>query len=124
MNLMGARPDGWWRDRAAARRRIVEELAEFARSDRGDGVTVVFDGRAVPSEVAVGAAAGVEVVFAPGGPNAADRVIARMAADSGDPSDLTVVTSDGDLAASVRAAGTRVLGAGSFRRLLDQRRPG
>ena len=120
---MGTRPDGWWRDRAAARRRIVEEVAGFARRQGVDGVTVVFDGRPVPDEVTAGEAAGIEVAFAPGGPDAADRVIARMADDADDPSELTVVTSDGELAEAVRSAGAGGMGAGTFRRLIEERHP-
>ena len=121
MNVIGTRPDGWWRDRAAARRRIVEELARFARREGVGRVTVVFDGRAVPDEIAAGTSAGIEVAFAPGGPDAADRVIAGIADGADDPSDLTVVTSDGALAVAVRAAGAEVVGAGTFRRLLEGR---
>ena len=41
-NVMGSRPDGWWRDRSAAARRLLADLAPLAR---GSGVwTVVFDG--------------------------------------------------------------------------------
>src|SRR3954449_1315105 len=90
MNLVGAVPDGWWRDRRGAMRRLVRRLAAFA-SETGDHVTVVFDGR--PFEI--GPADGVEVAFAPRrGPNAADDEIARMVADDPNPGGLTVVTSD------------------------------
>ena len=39
MNVIGSRPDGWWRDRRGAMRRLVEDLARL----EGD-VTVVLDG--------------------------------------------------------------------------------
>ena len=29
-NVMGSRPDGWWRDRRGAQRRLVERLETFA----------------------------------------------------------------------------------------------
>ena len=29
-NVMGSRPDGWWRDRRGAARALVGELAAFA----------------------------------------------------------------------------------------------
>ena len=48
------------------------------------------------------------------GPNAADDDIAAMAGE-GD----TVVTSDADLERRVRASGADVIGAGAFRRRLD-----
>ena len=44
-NVMGSRPDGWWRDRRGAQRRLVERLETFAEA-RDEPVTVIFDGRA------------------------------------------------------------------------------
>src|SRR5919201_1787420 len=41
---MGARPDGWWRDRQAAQRRLVDRLEAFADA-RDEPVTVIFDGQ-------------------------------------------------------------------------------
>jgi hypothetical protein len=108
-NVMGARPDGWWRDRPGAMQRLV-----LALGDLGEPVTVVFDGRPRPLD----APAGVTVTFARrAGRDAADDEIARMAA--ADPSGLTVATSDARLAERVRAAGAAVEGAGAFRRRLD-----
>jgi len=118
MNLIGSRPDGWWRDRAAARRRLVDELGRFTLAG-GDRIEVVFDGAARADEVDRGAELGVAVSFAPGGPNAADRVIAEMARNASDPGATTVVTSDGPLASSVRATGVEVVGVSAFRRRLD-----
>ena len=60
-NVMGSRPDGWWRDRRAAARRLVGELAGFAARE-GVPVTVVFDG--APFEVEVPDDAPLEVAFA------------------------------------------------------------
>ena len=45
MNVIGSRPDGWWRDRRGAMRRLVEELGSLARVS-SEPVTVVLDGRA------------------------------------------------------------------------------
>ena len=38
-NVMGSRPDGWWRDRRGAQRRLVERLEDVRRRPRraGDG---------------------------------------------------------------------------------------
>ena len=121
---MGSTPDGWWRDRAAARRRLVASLAEFAQQS-GDEVTVVFDGRPVPGEPEAAAALGVSAAFAPGGPDAADDVIAARVAAAGTAEDTTVVTSDAGLVRRARAAGVGVVGSGAFgRRLSDPgRRP-
>ena len=43
-NVIGARPDGWWRDRTGAMARLVAALQAFADAT-GDAVAVVFDGR-------------------------------------------------------------------------------
>jgi predicted RNA-binding protein with PIN domain len=118
MNLIGSRPDGWWRDRAAARGRLLEELASLA-TDEVTAVEVVFDGRTSPEAVAQGERLGIDVSFAPGGPDAADRVIADRARTSTDPAATTVVTSDARLVASVRAAGVAVVGVSAFRRMLE-----
>ncbi|MGH9082666.1 MAG: NYN domain-containing protein [Acidimicrobiales bacterium] len=120
MNLIGSRPDGWWRDRAGARRRTVDQLAAFGRRPDVEGVAVVFDGHDRADEVAGGRAAGVDVSFAPGGPDAADRVIAAIAGRAVDPAGITVVTSDAGLVSQVRSAGVKVMGAAAFRRLMDQ----
>ena len=127
MNVLGSRPDGWWRDRPAGRRRLVRELAAFAGDGEG-GLTVVFDGRGDPAEVELGRAQGVTVVFAPGGPDAADHVIAEMVeapvapvgskASPDRERPVTVVTSDTELAARVRAAGADVIGSSTFLGLL------
>jgi predicted RNA-binding protein with PIN domain len=114
MNVIGSRPDGWWRDRRGAMRRLVEELDEFARAT-GEEVAVVLDGK--PFELPE--ADRVRVDFAPGGPNAADRAIARLVRDDADPGSITVATSDRELEDEVRAAGAEVIGSGAFRRRLD-----
>jgi predicted RNA-binding protein with PIN domain len=114
MNVVGSRPDGWWRDRQGAMRSLAERLAAFADAT-GEPVAVVFDGR--PFEVD---APPVDVSFAPTrGPNAADDEIARRVDADDDASDLTVVTSDRTLADRVRAHGAGVAGSGPFRRRLD-----
>lgn len=108
-NVIGSRPDGWWRDRAAAQRRLVEQLAAAA----GESVTVVFDG-ARPQ--GFDAPAALEVIFAGRSDrDAADDVIAALVAEAPRPERIEVVTSDAGLAARVRAHGARVLGARAFR---------
>jgi predicted RNA-binding protein with PIN domain len=114
MNVIGARPDGWWRDRDGAMRRLAAELDAFARVT-DQPVAVVFDGR--PREID---AERVDVRFAARrGRDAADDDIAALAAADADPATLTVVTSDARLAERVEATGARVVGAGVFRRTLD-----
>jgi len=116
MNLIGSVADGWWRDRAAARRRLIGALGGLAA--QGHVVSVVFDGRLDEAAVAAGNACDVDVSFAPGGPNAADDVIASMCAALTNPDEVTVVTSDAGLAARVRASGVAVVGVSAFRSVL------
>jgi predicted RNA-binding protein with PIN domain len=110
MNVIGSKPDGWWRDRRAAMERLVRSLEAVS----GD-VAVVFDGK--PFELKSEC---VDVAFASrSGRNAADDDIAARVAADPDPATLTVVTSDGELERRVRAAGANVEGAGAFRRRLE-----
>ena len=113
-NVIGSRPDGWWRDRAGASRRLVAELAELARRS-GDRVAIVFDGKPLAG-LEEGIHDGVLVAYARrGGRNAADdRIVEEVAADR-DPSSLTIVTSDRELGERVRALGARVEGAATIR---------
>jgi predicted RNA-binding protein with PIN domain len=114
MNVIGSRPTGWWRDRPGAMRELVEALDRFAEAT-GEQVTVVLDGR--PFDLS---GERVEVVFASRrGRDAADDDIAALAEGDDDPGGLRVVTSDAKLARRVEAAGAEVVGAGAFRRRLD-----
>lgn len=111
MNVIGSRPDGWWRDRREAMRRLVDELEALD----GD-IAVVFDGR--PFELD---SEKVKVIFASRqGRDAADDDLVALVASDPDPSDLIVVTSDADLERRVRRHGAAVEGAGAFRRRLDR----
>jgi len=115
MNVIGSRPDGWWRDRRGAMRDLLSRLESYA-AEAGDEVTVVLDSR--PFDVA---ATALRVEFAyPVVPNAADDVIVKLLERESDPRSIEVVTSDARLAERVEALGASVIGAGNFRRLLDQ----
>jgi predicted RNA-binding protein with PIN domain len=114
MNVIGSRPTGWWRDRPRAMRELVGELEAFAARSE-EPVSVVFDGRSFDLE-----SDAIDVSFASRrGPNAADDDIAALVESSAEPGELSVVTSDADLARRVSAAGASVVGAGEFRRQLD-----
>jgi predicted RNA-binding protein with PIN domain len=113
-NVIGSKPDGWWRDREGAAQRLLEALRTFAGDE--DDVVVVLD--AGPAEWA-GRDGPVEVAIAPRrGRDAADDEIARRLDADDDPASVRVVTSDATLAERARARGAEVVGAGAFRRQL------
>jgi predicted RNA-binding protein with PIN domain len=118
MNVIGSRPDGWWRDRDAAARRLLARL-QRAATRWHDAFIVVLDGRP-PADAAEGVHDGVELLYARrrGRDAADDRIVELVTADS-DPASLRVVTSDRDLADRVTALGATTEGAGAFLRRLD-----
>jgi predicted RNA-binding protein with PIN domain len=115
-NVMGQRV-GWHRDRTGARRRLLKELAVFAR-EAGVTVEAVFDG--APDEFFPDGShfMGVRVFYAERGSDA-DARIKRMVESSRERRTLKVVTSDRALADYVRRCGAKVVRAGEFRRRLD-----
>lgn len=111
-NVVGSRPDGWWKDRAGAARRLHEELvvADLPYDD----VVLVLEGQA-KGGVRPGRDGHVRTVHAPG---AGDETIlsqARSAAERG--SRVAVVTADRMLQARVGGVGAQAL---SPTWLLDQ----
>ncbi len=120
MNVIGSRPDGWWRDRDGALRRLVARVERYARHHATE-VVVVADGRA-PSDLPSGRYDGVHLYFARrSGPDAADdRIVELLEAG---PAEWVVVTADGGLRERVEERGHRVLGPGRFLRALDDLDP-
>ena len=115
MNVIGTRPDQWWRDRDAAMLRLVDMLERWAAAD-GEDVVVVFERPPSPpirSTV-------IEVAHAPRPKaNAADDEIVRRLKLEPHPDRVRVVTSDRWLADRASAEGASVLGADSFRTWLE-----
>ncbi|MCO5991925.1 PIN domain-containing protein [Actinoallomurus rhizosphaericola] len=110
-NVVGATPDGWWRDRAGAAARLRDRLARLGAVE---GLPGAGSGTVQPEVILVteGAArgvpgvAGVRVVEAPG---SGDDTIARLAApEAGER--RTVVTADRELRRRAEAAGASVVG--------------
>lgn len=113
-NVVGSVPDGWWRDRAAATRRLRDELAAAAGTGLAGlppplEVVLVVEGRARGVE----SVPGVRVVAAPG---AGDDTVVRLVGEAaGRPT--VVVTADRELTRRVREAGAQVRGPHEVRRV-------
>ncbi len=118
MNVIGSRPDGWWRDRDGAARAFVARLQRLVRASKED-VTVVFDGRPI-DDLPEGRHEGVLVLYAAQrGRNAADDQIVELVRAAEDPAALQVVTSDRELRRRVEALGASVGRVGELRLSLD-----
>jgi hypothetical protein len=141
-NVIGSRPDGWWRDRAGAARRLAGSVVAVlvARPEdlveRLDGVQPATGSSETagsdPAEAAVqvhlvleGAAAAVEdlpthpllnVVRASADGDAAVVALAASLANTGDR--VLVVTADRDLRERVQAVGAEVRGPSTLRESL------
>jgi hypothetical protein len=135
-NVMGSRPDGWWRDRPAAAVRLHTELTALAASGRPvlpddtepEAFVMVLEGAARPAAARIDAAAGIDAAAARidaaagigAAPGAGVRVV--QAGGSGDdaivdlvrdlPGRRIVVTADRELRRRCEAAGAEVLGPG------------
>ncbi len=118
MNVIGSRPTGWWRDPRQAVRDFVRELRAFVDAT-SDDVIVVFDVH--PPDVHAGREGRLDIGFPRRrGRNAADDEIVRRLEAMRDPGSIQVVTSDDDLVRRATELGATVMGAGEFRRRLDQ----
>src|SRR5947209_10116482 len=115
-NVMAQRV-GWHRDKPGARRRLLEELARFAR-ESGVTAEAVFDG--APDEFFPDGSSfmGVRVFYAARGSDA-DTRIKELVEASRERRTLKVVTSDRALADYVCLCGAEVVRSGEFRRRLD-----
>ena len=115
MNVIGTRPDAWWKDRDAAMLRLVDELERWVATS-GEDVTVVFER---PPRPPISSTV-VEVAHAPRPrPDAADDEIVRRLADEPDTARVRVVTSDRWLADRVRVTGATVEPSSAFRQRLE-----
>jgi hypothetical protein len=118
-NVMGSRPDGWWRDRAGAAVRLYAQVADLAASGRP-----VLSGETDPPEfimVLEGAARAATRRINTGRiDESVDRVLMVSADGSGDdtiaalardlPGRRVVVTADRELRRRCVAAGAEVQG--------------
>jgi predicted RNA-binding protein with PIN domain len=115
MNVIGTRPDAWWKDRHAAMVRLVGVLEHWAASSGAD-VTVVFEQPPTPpirSSVIV-------VTHAPRPRrDSADDEIVRLLREEANPGVVRVVTSDLWLSDRVHAIGASVEPSAPFRALIE-----
>lgn len=113
-NVVGSRPDGWWRDRAGAARRLLTSLAALHdHLPRSCEVVVVLEG-AAKAAIDADTFEGLRVVHAAG---SGDDAIVAVVAQSGDSDRVLVVTADRGLRDRVEDLGTRTTGP---RWLLDR----
>ena len=116
MNVIGTRPDGWWKDRHAAMLNLVGKLERWAAAG-GEDVTVVFEQPPSPpirSTVIV-----VTYAPRPRRDSADDEIVRLLAADSR-PGAVRVVTSDLWLSDRVHAAGATVEPSAPFRAQIEE----
>ncbi len=99
-NVVGSRPDGWWRDRAGAARRLVDRIRSAVDDGRLTGPVVVVLEGAARGGADEGSSGGVTVVHAPAG---GDDALVDVAATSTDR--VTLVTADRELGRRAGAVG-------------------
>jgi predicted RNA-binding protein with PIN domain len=115
MNVIGTRPDAWWRDRHAAMVRLVDMLERWVAVS-GEDVTVVFE--KPPSPPIRSSVIAVKHAPRPRRDAADDEIVRLLLADP-EPGTVRVVTSDLWLTDRVHAAGASVEAAAPFRTLIE-----
>jgi hypothetical protein len=127
-NVVGSRPDGWWRDRAGAARRLLNRLTALAASAAQTAPTasaeaggnarglvgpvelvVVLEGAARAASDA-GLVDGVQVVHASGSGDDAIVAVVAAAAHADPGRAIVVVTADRGLRERVEAYGATTVG--------------
>jgi hypothetical protein len=101
-NVVGSRPDGWWRDRAGAASRLQQQLSAAALPH--DEVILVLEG-AAKRGVPAGQDGRLRTVHALGSGDDAIVEVVTAQVDAGDGRGITVVTADRLLRDRVEAAG-------------------
>ena len=99
-NVVGSKPDGWWKDRAGAARRLHERLVVADLSH--DEVVLVLEG-AAKGGVKAGRDGHLRTVHAKGSGD--DEIVTQVTAAAGRGDVVTVVTADRMLQSRVTAAG-------------------
>jgi 8-oxo-dGTP diphosphatase len=123
-NVMGSRPDGWWRDRPGAAVRLHAELAALAAQGRpvlpGDTepeeIVMVLEGATKAAATRINTTQNVRVVQADG---SGDDAIVALVREL--PGRRVVVTADRELRRRCEAAGAEVSGPSWLIGLLRER---
>lgn len=122
-NVIGQRGRGyetWYKDKPAARRQLLTDLAQLARVKKLK-LSVVFDGAPEPHFPDGSSFRGVRLFYARPGSDADNRIVELVERERNRKA-LIVVTSDNALTARVRVCGVRVLRSGEFRQWLEEAR--
>ena len=117
-NVFGSRPDGWWNDPQAAKRRLAQRIAEWCRT-HDDPVILVFDPPVAAETVRLAGGNLTIAVAARGGRDAADDEIVELARDLAAP---CVVTSDRGLRRRLleqSGDAIRIVGVSRFREMIN-----
>ncbi len=104
-NVVGSRPDGWWRDRAGAALRLHGSLTTSSLAH--DELVLVLEG-AARRGVEPGSVGPVRTVHAQGSGD--DAIVTEVVALVAGGAEVAVVTADRGLRARVEATGATVLG--------------
>ncbi|MGW4767019.1 hypothetical protein ACWEO2_03115 [Nocardia sp. NPDC004278] len=104
-NVVGSRPDGWWRDRAGAARRLLVRLRTLAHPAE---VVVVLEGAA--KAAASEEFEGLRVVLAQGSGDDAIVEVVAAAVDEDSDRPITVVTADRGLRVRLEPLGAESVG--------------
>lgn len=106
-NVMGSRPDGWWRDRAGAAERVLSDAGRVLLAGRAVAVLAVLEGRARTATVP--SAPGLEMVLAPGeGDDTIVDVVVRAVEALAGGAAVVVVTADRGLRERLPVAASAV----------------
>jgi hypothetical protein len=105
-NVVGSQPNGWWRDRPGAARRLHERVESSSLAF--DEVVLVLEGAARRGQPE-GRTGRLRTIHAAG---SGDDAIVDLVRSYGDDDSITLVTADRELRARVETAGAATVGPG------------